>query len=686
MEHATLKDLRVESRYLICGSNDASAVDTFYNPILERAARYDRLSGFFSSHSLALAARGIAALINRGGKMRLICSPCLSPEDAKALENPDSAAALVFADSYFERDFRVEEDDVRREHVAAMAWMVKEKLLEIKLAVVTDDLGKVTTNALFHPKVGVVEDTEGNAISFSGSNNETASGWMGNQEEFKVFKAWEQGQQEFYNADRSTFDDYWEGRIKNVKCFDLPNAFYNKLIRYSESFSKEKYIRRFYEERKQSVKAWSRLSLFDYQKRAVAKWVDNDRRLMFEMATGSGKTRCAIGCLNKLIELEKSRPICAVIAVPTKDLCKQWEKELSGVIVESSKIICANSESSNADWMNELCQCYSSFAMHTWRVRILIVITTHKTSSSDTFVSVMEDMASTSSMMFIGDEVHGMGASVYQKGLLACYGSRLGLSATPERMFDYSGTECIRKFFGEEKFEFTIKDALSYDRVCPYNYYPIIVTLQEDEQERYDEISEKIRKLSGPASSNPDIEDRLKNLLIERSLIISAARNKIPALRDLISKNASKWKSHILAFACHQNFNECMCSFVDGGLITSPFTFKEDNRSEILKRFASGEIKSLLAMKCLDEGIDVPNAHVAILISSSTNPREYIQRIGRVIRKAPEKHLAYVYDFLVAPNGPADELITRDFDRAVYIAKYAQNAFDATEELFPKFK
>ena len=678
------RDISIVTRYQTFGEGDNSVLDGFYVPVLQVARRYDRLSGFFSSASFALAAKGLAALISHGGTMRMVCSPILSPADSSALEDPE-VCLDEFSARYFAQHFAPTEDAIHKDHVAALAWLLKEGRLEIKLAVVIDEAGRIKPEALFHPKVGILMDADGDELSFSGSNNETASGWTTNQEEFKVFKSWEPGQRDFYFGDKTSFKQYWENRVKNVRCMDLPAAFREQLVKRSFDFSKEDYVRRHYESRQRNRLAWQRLNLFDYQKSAVEKWVANGKRLLFEMATGAGKTRCAIGCVNRFIEEDPSRAVCVVIAVPTNDLCAQWERELVGTIVSDYTCVVANSRPGHEDWRADLTKLCSRFSLGTTSRRVVIVVTTHSTACSADFIEIVGHLTSYARLFIIGDEVHGMGAREHKRALQEAYEARLGLSATPERMFDQAGTRYIREFFGDDSYEFSLQDALDAVRVSKYFYYPVIVPLTPDERLRYDDLSERIQKLGRLTDSNPDAEEKMKRLLIERALVIEAASEKLPALKKLIEDNKDEWRDHVLVFCCHKNLTDCQMAFIESGMTVSRFTFHEKDRERILKKFATGGFSALLAMKCLDEGIDIPDAHVAILVSSSTNPREYIQRIGRVIRKAPGKEYAKIYDFLVSPSSEMDDIVLRDFERARYVAKSALNSFEATEKLFPIF-
>ena len=247
MPHATLKDLELKSQYRTKPLDRASVVSTFYIPVLEVAVQYDRLSGFFSSSSLALAAKGIAALIANGGRMRLICSPRLSTEDAETLKKIASGDRMdVDYGLYLKNEFLPTASQIEKDHLSALGWMLQNERLEIMLAVVQEADGSISTETLFHPKVGIVTDAEGLEISFSGSNNETVSGWADNQEEFKVFKSWENGQYTYYQNDRYDFEQYWRNNAEGVLCFDLPTAFRKHLIQASHGFNREAFLAKYY--------------------------------------------------------------------------------------------------------------------------------------------------------------------------------------------------------------------------------------------------------------------------------------------------------------------------------------------------------------------------------------------------------------------------------------------------------
>ena len=378
------RDIDIQACY---ESGTCDIVEDFYEPVLMSSVSYDRIAGFFSSSALAIASRGMYGFIKNHGKMRLVSSPILSGDDAdvirKVMESPDELT---------EFDLGINLTDICNEfvanHVMALGWMLREGLLEMKLAVVTNN-GKpcseneVRNNGLFHQKVGVLRDVEGNELSFSGSINETASAWVNNDEEFKVFKAWE-GSRDYFLKDQSRFAEIWNGERQNVKVFDLPTAIKDKLIQRSKNFDIETISIKQYRKSKTNMFDFknSPISLFYYQANALNKWKDNTYRLLFEMATGTGKTRTAVAGIARI--LATSKRVVVVISTPQNTLSKQWkenEVEPLGVHFDRSDIIDGTVRDWNSKLSGLLLDNATGFADH------CVIYTTHATASSEKFTS-----------------------------------------------------------------------------------------------------------------------------------------------------------------------------------------------------------------------------------------------------------------------------------------------------------
>lgn len=657
-----LRSLQLKSSY---ESKVDDLVQDFYVPVLECAANYDRIAGFFSSSSLSVASQGIAALIENKGHMRLLASPKLTRQDAEMIQRVTDAPE-EFLEKVMLGDLSTLGSEIERDHIRALGWMLANEYLEIQLVEPLDDKGKVAHGGeIFHEKIGIVRDESGQRISFSGSINESASGWLGNIEEFKVFREWQAGQEEFVAIDETRFESYWNHKNQYVRVTNLPSAVKEKLIAYGDDFNREEYIAKYYRKvkarRSAAQKVDDNLSLFWYQKEAMDKWIANGCRMLFEMATGTGKTRTALACVNHLMKTNKRLVI--VISCPEATLSRQWENnevKLAGFVFDQSVI----ADGTNHKWRRQLPTAIKKII--TGYRNNLVVYTTHSTSCNKDFVSIIEEIPVRVPVCFVGDEAHGLGAFQSKKALIDRYNYRIGLSATPERWFDDVGTSVLHKFFGEESYEFTIADALTTFNpitqktfLVNYYYHPIFVQLSENELEKYMQLSKRIAKLSQMSKENDKYQDLYENLLFARADIQKNAASKMEALEKLLESIEDT--RNMLIFTSPDQINSVMMLLKRKEIPSHRFTQSEgtkkserfgglSEREYIIRNFRKGLYRVLVAISCLDEGIDIPSADKAILMSNSTNPREYIQRIGRVIRQASNKNKADIYDFIVTPD------------------------------------
>ncbi|MCF0257136.1 MAG: DEAD/DEAH box helicase family protein [Bacteroides heparinolyticus] len=658
----TFKELDIKPCYE-SGTNDI--IEEFYDPVLSLSTRYDRIAGFFSSSAMAIVARGLSQFIHNGGRMRLITSPILNPSDAdiikKFTEQPDSLSSEDLC-----IDLQNIADAFTSNHVKALGWLLQNGYLDIKLAVVVDDKGKINANAtsagLFHQKVGVLTDAEGNELSFSGSINETASAWVNNDEEFKVFKAW--SSEEYFSKDKSRFEEYWNNQRTNTKVFDLPTAVKSDLISYAKDFDRESIsLRKYkaYKKKKFDFKE-SAIPLFPYQVEALNKWKSNHFNMLFEMATGTGKTRTAIAGIAHLFNRIKS--LVVIISTPQNTLSKQWLSEIRALNVSVDESITADGTINN--WRAKLRQMLfkngAGLADH------CMIFTTHNTASSDDFTSLVQSSLSPSTkVLFVGDEVHWLGAGQFRKALKSKYQYRIGLSATPSRWFDDEGTEILLNYFGNENFVFSIHEALTqfnpitnrHFLVC-YNYNISKVSLNEEESENYKKITKRLIQLSSRISDDSEAAESYRRLLEKRANIIKNAHSKYNELERILDDlKAKDILEDLIIFVSPQQIETVKSILVEKGVLFHKLTEQEGTRPEaqynglserehIIKQFKAKEYQALVAIKCLDEGIDIPSANKGILMASGTNPREYVQRIGRIIRQADGKVFADLYDICVS--------------------------------------
>lgn len=685
----TFRDLNLKFSY---ESGVDDLVQDFYIPVLNCAVSYDRIAGFFSSSSLSVAAQGIVGLIKNRGHMRLLACPKLSSQDYDVIRQTKVSKQDVISNNFI-IELNALKNEFQRDHIKALGWMLKYGYLEMKLVEVLNDK-EITNKAIFHQKVGILKDVEGNVLSFSGSVNESASGWLNNVEEFKVFRYWIEGQEEFVISDNNKFEQFWNKERDNVMIYNLPEAISNNLIEIAENFSVENFCAKYYVQKNKRKELEKKLSLFSYQLEAIDQWEKNDYKLLFEMATGTGKTRTAIGCVNKILELEKN--VVVIISCPQNTLSMQWKKEMIEELgIEFDCEIIA--DSSNRKWRAQLEVSLKKISIGLYKTAV--IFTTHKTGSSKDFLSIINQFSNKTPICFVGDEAHGLGAYKNKKGLLELYRYRIGLSATPRRWFDEIGTDILTNYFGEKSFEFSISKALSTINpitnkpfLVNYYYHPVFVKLSENEIEKYKKLSNKITKMSKKANDNEEYQKRFEALLFARAAIQKNAKAKYSALENVLG-NLDEVSDTII-FVSDEQIDVVMNILKSNDIFAHRFTQNQgtkpslqyDGQSErqyLIKQFRNKNLKVLVAISCLDEGIDIPSADTAILMASSTNPREYIQRVGRVIRQAPEKGNANIYDFVVEPD--LDKLQNRElirFERAIFttemnrVCEMASNAIN----------
>jgi len=321
-----LKEIKLKKAY---SSDFNNILLDFYIPVLSHSVGYNRLAGFFSSSSLAIAARGISKLIKNNGIMRLVVSPKLRKDDLDAIILAHKDPEKVVEEKMLNELEKIEDVFIKN-HVYALGWMVANGKLEIKVAIICDEHGNPLRyeegekSGLFHQKVGILKDAEGNIVTFSESINGSAAGWFGNIEEFKVFRSWDTSEQEYVEADILKFDTFWNNLSERMKVMKIPEAVEKKLIELApkdiEKLDLEKRYPKVSRER-------DTIMLFEHQKEAVESRVTSGMRGIFEMATGTGKTFAALECLEKLLEDEKK--LIMVIACLYDHLVKQWVGDIN---------------------------------------------------------------------------------------------------------------------------------------------------------------------------------------------------------------------------------------------------------------------------------------------------------------------------------------------------------------------
>lgn len=680
-------------------------VQDFYVPCLERSQLYRRAVGYFTSEGLALASKGLAAFLRKDGSVRLVASPILSPDDVEAMNKGYAAREEAVARALL-RPLQPLEDAVAHDRLSALAWLIAEGRVEIRLAVRCGANGRVL-HGLYHEKIGIFSDACGNAVAFTGSSNETVGGLISNFESIDVFTSWndpaERVQRKIAN-----FERLWTNSTHGLLVLDFPEAARQRLLELRSSARPHQDPEEETRSRgprlgmdtltPSTPRMPDSLQLRSYQKEAIQAWFSARGRGLFKMATGTGKTITALSALTKLWEAlsAKNQKLVVVIICPYRHLVTQWADECAEFNI--SPLRCFESRSR---WVTELD--HDLLALQFGTRQFLPVVTTNSTFSTPTFQERLGRIET--QLLVIADEVHNLGSGAFQRLLPDHAQYRLGLSATPERWYDESGTEALRRYFGSVVFEYGLKRAIAAGALTPYNYYPVLVELTPDEADEYFGLSREIAQRFAQEDAQWGEDRALKFLLLKRARLLANARNKLDALRGLMQPLRDS--THNL-FYCGDGEVEYTPEDRDirqleavlrllgreFGMKVNSYTAETylSERDQLREEFASGELQGLVAIRCLDEGVDIPETHRAFILASSTNPKQFIQRRGRVLRRAPGKEFAEIYDFIVTPPSEAGDdqafnidrkLLKRELQRFVEFAMLARNAGQAGAILLP---
>jgi len=640
-------------------------VKDFYIPILENSIRYDRAVGFFSSTALIEITRGLVGLIKNKGKVRIIASPRLSEEDIKAITYGYKSRNEIIEQNIM-KSFEEETNMFDKKRLNLLAHLIANGIVDIKIALIEDSNGF----GIFHEKMGIVEDAEGNRIAFSGSLNETSTAFSHNYESIDVFKSWT------YELDRvktkeMAFEKIWHSKAKNVITFDFPKLAVEKLESYKveepdfDIDEKEIYFINSTVKKAKEINGPvvpDKVQLRKYQLEAIEKWKIHNFRGIFDMATGTGKTITGLAASAELAK-QLNYELAIVIVCPYQHLVDQWIEDIE---LFNMKPIVAHSASRQKNWKKRLEQQVESYNLEV--SNHFCLVTTNATFSSTFVQELMKSI--NRPLLIVVDEAHNFGAEHLNTKLLENANYRLALSATINRHNDEEGTSNLFKYFGEKCIEYTLEMAINSDMLTPYYYYPIPVFLTPDELLEYQELSSQIAKaVRVDKFGKVSFSESAKFLLLKRARIVAGAQGKITKLREEIQKHLDD--SHILVYCGATTINDP--EYSEGKtdeeekrqidivtnllgnklhLKVSKFTSEESavEREELKKSFSKGDhLQALIAIRCLDEGVNIPSIKTAFILASSTNPKEYIQRRGRVLRKFPGKSHAIIYDFITLP-------------------------------------
>lgn len=665
--------------------------ERFFDDGLKNSTEFDLKLGYFSSAAISVLAEGFATFISRGGYMRLIINHIVSKKDKEAITNGVMGNVIDCSDLSNFQYLKTTFNEYQEQFFRCLAYMISQKRIDIRIIKPRGQKG------IAHTKSGQFRDGD-SITAFTGSANFTISGLFNNIEEIKIDRSdsIDRMVQKRIEKQRKDFDAIMSGEKKGIDYLSPKDLVEAISTNYGDSdieelLDVEKKLR---EVKKQhdvvATSAHEDIALSipkfpydkprEYQQLAFENWKNNNQQGLFAMATGTGKTITSLNCLLEIYK--RNGYYKAIILVPTITLVNQWEKECwkfnyGNIIKVYSK---------NTEWRSkiELLQMAEKYRKPSEPTQNFIIISTYASFARENVFSILNSFERTK-VLLIADEAHNMGSPSILKRLGTInYLRRIGLSATPERQFDDDTNMKLYRFFGAEDkftFEYSMEEAIQKGVLCKYYYYPHLVKLTDEEMANYIELSEKISKYFNYNSGVFDKKDEiLMGLLLARKRIIHKAANKLGAFKKIIEERYERTGNlkYSLIYVPEGNkpdyfsdsdifdkseqvaddavsdhlidvYTEAVMK-IDKYVTVRKFVSGQKDRDAILADFAKGRLQVLTSMKCLDEGVDVPRSELAIFCASTGNPRQFIQRRGRVLRTHPDKYMAEIHDLVVAPE------------------------------------
>lgn len=665
---------------IVYSSGEDEPAEFFIDSLME-STYFDLGLGFFSSSGFRALSLGFAYFINHGGKMRILINDILSPEDKDAIIKGYSLSPEEIIEEKIISDLSKLYDVLSSSDshfFKCISWMIATNKIEFKAIVPLNN-----SVGIAHQKFGIFKDVGSNTVAFSGSANFSSNALFNNIETLSCYKSWvgEKSESERIKYFENLFDKLWSGRSENVKIIPIERvktyikdkfkvdgieellieeeALQNEVSRnhFSPSLSfKLSEIQKKVKGFKDEPHFPNGNLPFPYQLKALENWEEANYNGFFEMATGTGKTITSLNCALKLYNIEKR--IRMLILVPSISLADQWAEEAESFNYKN--VIIANSK--NNKWAEEvLAEINKSLLLN----NSFVIITTYATFALDKFQSIVNRLGE--DILLIADEAHNFGTRRLIELYPVKFKRRIGLSATPKRHFDEEGTNSILGFFNaidKPTFKLDMADAIEKGFLCEYFYYPKIVGLTKDELNLYKEISKKLLKYFDAKSKSFKNNPIVTTLLLQRKRVIHKAEQKKDCLRECLrdiitTKGEVKYTLVYVPEGSDTSDDDLDMSLIDdySKIVSKEFNLNQhqfigetENRADILSRFASSKLQVLTAMKCLDEGVDVKRTETAIFCSSTGNPRQFIQRRGRILRKHPDKRFATIYDMIVIPD------------------------------------
>ena len=639
----------------------------FYVKVIPLSKEIKMNLGYFSSYAFSLLSYPMAKFIHSGGKMKIITNHELNEKDVTNLIDADEN---ILADNMEHHFFNVNDIEKNLNHRSqhffdCLKYLIKENRLQIHPV-------RKRNSGNSHRKNMIFSDGN-NKIVTNGSMNFTLNGIARNGENFNVDGSW-QGKtaRERITTLEDQFEKIFSGKHRKYQMLDketliqliekignkkTPDELIVDSIKLEEIYDQNENVKRLIYNLKDELKK-TKLKLFEqkkprfphdraypYQEEANESWINNNFSGLFEMATGTGKTLTAILCL--VNEYKKTKKQKNIIVVPGEELVQQWSDELndsnfSNVFKWSSKNKRLEREAQEIKILK--------------RTDSLNIVITYDSFQLDKFAKIFN--GNFNDFIVVFDEAHHMGALGFMNKIKTYkFTKTIGLSATPLRDWDENDSnKFIYNFFKIDvpTFVFTMEKAIG-KFLCEYDYHPYFAELSEDEWETYKYWTKRLWV-------NPEEGKINATAATKRQLVVDQCFSKKQTLLKIIDHliSINKYKYTLVYCPKGENDEDGKRNIHSIGEVVAKnhkekingqfFLGETKDRGLLLEQFSKGEVDLIYAIKCLDEGVNIPITKNAIFIASGKNKREYIQRRGRVLRLHDDKDLSNIYDIITLPS------------------------------------
>jgi superfamily II DNA or RNA helicase len=712
--------LRSLSHKGVYKSDIDNILEDFYIPALSTATSYDRAVGFFSSTTISYAAQALSVFVKTGGSIRLILGAFSDKDDIEAINQGyrQKEISEKIGVEFLAMASNVS-DELFQNRFDTLSWLVAHGRLDVKIA--------LRERGMYHDKVGIIGDEVDDKIVFSGSANESTHALLPthNYESINVFPSWRPELQEYFEPHIASFERLWKNESNATAVIDIPTAVKEKLISVARSleYTPDPEIEAAIaarikgktgttvtttsgKPREPATINGQPFKMKPHQLKALEVWkAVGDFQGTFNLATGAGKTITAIHAIVRMSQGVEG--LACVIAVPYQNLADQWVDILSTFNIYPVKCYV-----SRTSWESKLRNVVHELVMGSKSFAAIVVV--NRTLKSSTFQECLLKIKG-NRLLWIGDECHHHTSKSFEGYLPTHARYRIGLSATPQHYLDEERNERLNEFYGDIVSTYTLKEAIEDKVLTPYHYYPHLVEFTTKEAEEFISLSEEIGQIFVRLknSKSKGISPQLTALLMRRARLVGSATNKLPTLHAVL--NDLTPTQHTLFYCgdgtvetdevddpAHESVElgqrqvEAVSSLLHTmGWNVSRFTSRESrkNRDDILENFRLRIIDAMVAIRCLDEGIDVPACSTAYILASSRDPRQFVQRRGRILRRSPGKELAVIHDFIVVlPEGLdtdsdyAKQLIKSELRRVAEFSALSKNRSESYDTLAPVLK